>query len=233
MDGKERSEKEAEILYKALLFDLDGTLLDTIGDLAAAADETLRALGWPTHTVEEYKYMVGNGVPKLIERFLPPGHRDEETRRRAAALFFPYYDAHKQDTTAPYPGIPALLAALKARGVKLGVVSNKENALTQGVIAHYFPGVFDAVAGHTLGTPTKPDPHLVHAMRAAFGLAPEEVLYAGDSGVDIETAHNAGLAGCGVLWGFRTREELRGAGADFLVHTPDELRALALGTGRA
>ncbi len=216
-------------MYKAVLFDLDGTLLDTIGDLAAAADETLRALGWPTHTVEEYKYMVGNGVPRLIERFLPSGHQDEETQRRAAALFFPYYDAHKQDTTAPYPGIPALLTSLKARGVRLGVVSNKENALTQGVIAHYFPGVFDAVAGHTLGTPTKPDPHLVNEMRTSFGLAPGEVLYAGDSGVDMETARNAGVAGCGVLWGFRTEAELRAAGASFLARTPEELAALALG----
>lgn len=213
-------------MYRAIIFDLDGTLLDTIGDLAAAADAALRALGWPTHTEEEYKRMVGNGVPKLIERFLPPQHRDEETRRRAAQLFFSYYDAHKEDTTAPYPGIPALLSALKARGVKLGVVSNKENALTQSVIAHYFPDMFDAVAGHTLGTPTKPDPHLVNEMRAAFGLAPGEVLYVGDSDVDIETAHNAQLAACGVLWGFRTEAELRAAGAEFLVHSPAEIENL-------
>ncbi|MBD5101733.1 MAG: HAD family hydrolase [Subdoligranulum sp.] len=211
------------MLYKAIIFDLDGTLLDTIGDLSAAADATLRALGYPTHTVEEYKRMVGNGVPKLIERFLPPQHRDEETRRRAAGIFFPYYDAHKEDTTAPYPGIPELLAALQGRGVKLGVVSNKEHTLTQSVIAHYFPDTFDAVAGHTLGTPAKPDPRLVNGMRAAFGLAPGEVLYAGDSDVDIETAHNAQLAACGVLWGFRTEAELRAAGAEFLVHTPEEI----------
>lgn len=216
-------------MYKAVIFDLDGTLLDTIGDLAAAGNATLRALGYPTHTVEEYKRMVGNGVPKLIERFLPPEHRDEETRRRAGELYFPYYDAHKEDLTAPYPGIPALLRALKARGVKLGVASNKENALTQAVIAHYFPDMFDAVAGHTLGTPTKPDPHLVNEMRAAFGLLPDAVLYVGDSDVDIETAHNAQLAGCGVAWGFRTEAELRAAGAEFLVHTAEELAALVLG----
>lgn len=216
-------------MYQAIIFDLDGTLLDTIADLAAAADATLRALGYPTHTVEEYKRMVGNGVPKLIERFLPPQHRDAETCRRAAGLFFPYYEAHKEDATAPYPGIPALLCRLKARGVKLGVVSNKENTLTQSVIAHYFPDTFDAVAGHTLGTPTKPDPHLVNEMRAAFGLVPGEVLYVGDSDVDIETAHNAQLAACGVLWGFRTEAELRAAGAEFLVHTPEALAALITG----
>ena len=216
-----------------ILLDLDGTLLDTIGDLAAASNATLRAMGYPTHAVEEYKQMVGNGVPKLIERFLPPAHRDEAQQHRAAQIFFSYYSAHKEDTTAPYPGIPALLCLLRERGVKLGVVSNKENTLTQGVIAHYFPDTFHAVAGHTLGTPTKPDPHLVNEMRAAFGLAPGGVLYVGDSGVDIETAHNARLAGCGVLWGFRTEAELRAAGAQFLVHTPAELAALALEGGPA
>ena len=164
-----------------MIFDLDGTLLNTIGDLAAAANHTLAEMGFAPHTEEEYKYMVGNGIPKLIERFLPPGHRDKATQAQAARLFFPYYDAHKEDATAPYPGIPALLAALHGAGVKLGVVSNKEDALTKSVVSHYFPGLFDAVAGHTLGTPTKPDPHLVNGMRAAFGLSAQQVLYVGDS----------------------------------------------------
>ena len=113
-----------------MIFDLDGTLLNTIGDLAAAANHTLAEMGFAPHTEEEYKYMVGNGIPKLIERFLPPGHRDKATQAQAARLFFPYYDAHKEDATAPYPGIPALLAALHGAGVKLGVVSNKEDALS-------------------------------------------------------------------------------------------------------
>ena len=116
-----------------MIFDLDGTLLNTIGDLAAAANHTLAEMGFAPHTEEEYKYMVGNGIPKLIERFLPPGHRDKATQAQAARLFFPYYDAHKEDSTAPYPGIPALLAALHGAGVKLGVVSNKEDALTKSV----------------------------------------------------------------------------------------------------
>ena len=185
-------------------------------------------MGFAPHTEEEYKYMVGNGIPKLIERFLPPGHRDKATQAQAARLFFPYYDAHKEDATAPYPGIPALLAALHGAGVKLGVVSNKEDALTKSVVSHYFPGLFDAVAGHTLGTPTKPDPHLVNGMRAAFGLSAQQVLYVGDSGVDIETARNAGLAGCGVLWGFRTGDELCGAGASYLARSPEDIRVLVL-----
>lgn len=217
-------------MYQAVLFDLDGTLLDTIGDLAAAANHTLAAMGFAPHSVAEYKYMVGNGIPKLIERFLPPEHRDSAAQARAAQLFFSYYDAHKEDTTAPYPGIFALLAALRGAGVRLGVVSNKEDALTKSVIDHYFPGAFDSVAGHTLGTPTKPDPHLVNAMRAAFGLAKTQVLYVGDSGVDIETARNAGLAGCGVLWGFRTQEELCAAGAAYIARSPEDIRTLVLGT---
>ena len=218
-------------MYRAVIFDLDGTLLNTIGDLAAAANHTLAKMGFAPHTEEEYKYMVGNGIPKLIERFLPPGHRDEAAQAQAARLFFPYYDAHKEDATAPYPGIPALLAALHGAGVKLGVVSNKEDALTKSVVSHYFPGLFDAVAGHTLGTPTKPDPHLVNGMRAAFGLAKEQVLYAGDSNVDMFTANNAGLDGCGVLWGFRGRAELEAEGADCLARTPEELVKAVLGDG--
>ena len=214
-----------------MIFDLDGTLLNTIGDLAAAANHTLAKMGFAPHTEEEYKYMVGNGIPKLIERFLPPGHRDKATQAQAARLFFPYYDAHKEDATAPYPGIPALLAALHGAGVKLGIVSNKEDALTKSVVSHYFPGLFDAVAGHTLGTPTKPDPHLVNGMRAAFGLSAQQVLYVGDSGVDMQTGRNAGMVPCGVLWGFRDEAELRENGAALLASTAQELRDAALREG--
>lgn len=215
-------------MYQAVIFDLDGTLLNTIGDLAAAGNFTLRQMGFAGHTVEKYKYMVGNGIPMLLHRMLPEAERTEENERKAAELFFPYYDAHKEDTTSPYEGIPALLEHLRSAGVKLGVVSNKEDHLTKQVIGQYFPGVFDDVRGHVLGTPTKPDPHLVNEMRAAFGLAAEQVLYAGDSNVDMFTANNAGLDGCGVLWGFRTADELREAGASYLVHTPSQLEQLVL-----
>lgn len=215
-------------MYQAVIFDLDGTLLNTIGDLAAAGNFTLNQMGFAGHTVEEYKYMVGNGIPMLLHRMLPEAARTEENERRAAEWFFPYYDAHKEDTTAPYEGIPALLEHLRAANIKLGVVSNKEDHLAKQVIEQYFPGVFDDVRGHVLGTPTKPDPHLVNEMRAAFGLAPEQVLYAGDSNVDMFTAQNAGLDGCGVLWGFRTADELQKAGALYLVHTPAQLEQLVL-----
>lgn len=216
-------------MYQGVIFDLDGTLLNTIGDLSAAAEHTLAQMGLAGHTVHEYQYMVGNGIPKLIERFLPADRRSDADLAQASALFFAYYAQHKEDTTAPYPGIPSLLRALRGAGIRLGVVSNKEDTLTKQVIGHYFPGLFDGVAGHVLGTPTKPDPHLVNALRAQFGLSAAEVLYVGDSSVDIFTAHNAQLAGCGVLWGFRTEPELRDAGADFIVSDAPALQRLILG----
>ena len=162
-------------MYSAVIFDLDGTLLNTLTDLANAGNHTLEVLGFPTHPVDAYRYLVGNGIPKLIERMLPEKNRGPATQQTALSIFLRYYEAHKQDTTAPYPGILPMLQALKGAGLRLGVVSNKENSLSQEVAAHYFPGLFDAVAGHVLGTPTKPDPHLVNEMRAAFGLAPEQV----------------------------------------------------------
>lgn len=173
--------------------------------------------------------MVGNGIPKLLERCLPEHCRTPENAARMAELFYPYYNEHKQDTTKPYPGIPELLRSLKQQGLQLGIVSNKENSLTQHIAAHYFPDLFDAVSGHIPGTPTKPDPHLVHAMRRQFGLSCEQVLFVGDSDVDILTAHHAGLAGCGVLWGFRSRDELCRAGADFLAADTAQLADILLG----
>ena len=147
-------------MYSAVIFDLDGTLLNTLTDLANAGNHTLEVLGFPTHPVDAYRYLVGNGIPKLIERMLPEKNRGPATQQTALSIFLRYYEAHKQDTTAPYPGILPMLQALKGAGLRLGVVSNKENSLSQEVAAHYFPGLFDAVAGHVLGTPTKPDPAL-------------------------------------------------------------------------
>ena len=123
-------------MYSTVIFDLDGTLLNTLTDLANAGNHTLEVLGFPTHTVDSYRYMVGNGIPKLIERMLPEGNRGPATQQTALSVFLRYYEAHKQDTTAPYPGILPMLHALKAAGLRLGVVSNKENTLSQEVTAH-------------------------------------------------------------------------------------------------
>lgn len=157
-------------MYSAVIFDLDGTLLNTLTDLANAGNHTLEVLGFPTHPVDAYRYLVGNGIPKLIERMLPEKNRGPATQQTALSIFLRYYEAHQTGHHRPLPRHSAMLQALKGAGLRLGVVSNKENSLSQEVAAHYFPGLFDAVAGHVLGTPTKPDPALLNGLMAQFGV---------------------------------------------------------------
>lgn len=216
-------------MYTHVIFDLDGTLLNTIDDLADAGNHICRAHGWPVHTVDEFKHMVGNGIPKLVERFAPAG-TDGETLAQVLAEFSAWYDAHKEDKTAPYPGIPELLAALKGQGVRMAVLSNKAHALAGPVVEHYFPGMFDAVQGALPDAPVKPDPTLLRALMERLGARPETTLFVGDSDVDVLTGKNGGLTVAGVLWGFRDRQELEGAGADWIVHAPDQLAAIVAGT---
>ena len=211
-------------MYKTVVFDLDGTLLNTIDDLADAGNRVCAARGWPQHTVEEYKYFVGNGIPKLVERFSPPEARTPDQLADTLAAFQADYGAHLRDKTAPYPGIPALLARLKAAGVQLAVFSNKADPLARQVVADYFDAaLFDAVRGALPGVPTKPAPQGTLALMQAIGADPAATLYVGDSNVDVDTAHNAGLPWCGVLWGFRTRQELTDAGAEHLAADAEEL----------
>ena len=211
-------------MYKTVVFDLDGTLLNTIDDLADAGNRVCAARGWPQHTVEEYKYFVGNGIPKLVERFSPPEARTPAVLADTLAAFQADYGAHLRDKTAPYPGIPALLARLKAAGVQLAVFSNKADPLARQVVADYFDAaLFDAVRGALPGVPTKPAPQGTLALMQAIGADPAATLYVGDSNVDVDTAHNAGLPCCGVLWGFRTRQELTDAGAEHLAADAEEL----------
>ena len=211
-------------MYKTVVFDLDGTLLNTIDDLADAGNRVCAARGWPQHTVEEYKYFVGNGIPKLVERFSPPQARTPDQLADTLAAFQADYGAHLRDKTAPYPGIPALLARLKAAGVQLAVFSNKADPLARQVVADYFDAaLFDAVRGALPGVPTKPAPQGTLALMQAIGADPAATIYVGDSNVDVDTAHNAGLPCCGVLWGFRTRQELTDAGAEHLAANAEEL----------
>ena len=211
-------------MYKTVVFDLDGTLLNTIDDLADAGNRVCAARGWPQHTVEEYKYFVGNGIPKLVERFSPPEARTPDQLADTLAACQADYGAHLRDKTAPYPGIPALLARLKAAGVQLAVFSNKADPLARQVVADYFDAaLFDAVRGALPGVPTKPAPQGTLALMQAIGADPAATLYVGDSNVDVDTAHNAGLPCCGVLWGFRTRQELADAGAEHLAADAEEL----------
>ncbi len=215
-------------MYRCVVFDLDGTLLNTLDDLADAGNWVCRNHGWPTHTVEEYKYFVGNGMAKLTERFVPEAQRTPEGVRAILDEFMPYYDAHKADKTAPYPGMAEVLARLKAAGVSLAVLSNKADAMAGPVVERYYPGVFPVIQGALPGLPTKPDPTLLRRLLDRLGADAEKTLFVGDSNVDIRTAKNGGLPGCGVLWGFRTRAELEAEGADYIVDTPAALADLIL-----
>lgn len=216
-------------LYNAVIFDLDGTLLDTIQDLAAAANWVCRTNGWPQHTLEEYKRFVGDGIPKLVERFSPAEARTAPVQKKALEAFSRYYAAHKADATAPYPGIAAMLQTLREKGVNLGVLSNKEDKLADAVVRHYFDeGLFCHIQGARPGIPPKPDPASLLALLQTPGFRGRRVLYVGDSDVDILTAHRAGLPGCGVLWGFRGRDELQRAGADALAGDPHKLLEIIL-----
>ena len=214
-------------MFKFVIFDLDGTLLNTIDDLADAGNHICRARGWPTHTVDEFKLMVGNGIPKLVERFSPAG-TDRETLAAAQAEFSAYYAAHSEDRTAPYPGVPEMLAELKEAGVRMAVLSNKADNIAGPVMEHYIPGVFVAVQGALPGVPVKPDPTLLYKLMGRLGASREDTLFVGDSGVDAATGKNGGLPVCGVLWGFRDRAELESAGADRFASTAEELKQIIL-----
>lgn len=211
-------------MIHTILFDLDGTLLNTIDDLADAANWVCAQNGWPQHTVAEYKYMVGNGIPKLVERFSPAEARTPDRLAETLAQFTARYDAHKEDKTAPYPGIPELLKELKAAGIQTAVFSNKADALCGKIIEHYFgPGAFSAVRGSRPGVPTKPDPTGLWDLMRQLNADPATTLFVGDSDVDILTGHNAGLPAMGAVWGFRGAGELTAAGADALAFRPGDI----------
>lgn len=210
-----------------VIFDLDGTLLNTIGDLAVACNAVLALRGLPEHTYAEYCHFVGNGIMRLVERALPEELRTAETVAAVRADFVKYYTEHIDIHTEPYAGIPELIAELVHRGVSLAVASNKFQAGTEKLIRLFFSGVeFAAVFGQRPDVPLKPSPAVVEEILALTGVAKEHVLYVGDSGVDIETAAAAGVRGAGVTWGFRDRAELVAAGARHLVDRPDELLGL-------
>ena len=213
-------------MFSHIIFDLDGTLLNTIDDLADAGNHVCAAHGWPTHTVDQFKHMVGNGIPNLVSRFTPDGLSEEELAQ-ALAEFSAYYGEHKEDKTAPYPGVPELLDALKGAGLRLSVLSNKAHALAGPVVEHYFPGLFEYVQGALPDAPLKPDPTLLRVLMEQVGAKPETTLFVGDSATDIQTGRNAGLTACGVTWGFRPVTELRQAYADHIVETPSTLLRLA------
>lgn len=209
-----------------IIFDLDGTLINTIDDLGQACNHALSACGFPTHTIEEYPRLVGNGINKLIERALPEQHRNETTVLRLREYFVPFYDKHNCDLTRPYNGIPELLKALKAAGHTLAVASNKYQAATEKIVAHFFPNTFDVVLGERVDVPRKPDPQIVWDILASLPSTinhQPSTLYVGDSLVDAATAKAANLPFVACTWGFCTKEQLLTAQPDYMITHPLEL----------
>lgn len=213
--------------YDTVIFDLDGTLLDTLDDLMDAVNYALGQMGWPTRSREEIRTFVGNGVALLMERSAPQGATAPQIAE-ALELFKPYYNAHSRDKTAPYPGIQELLRTLREKGCTLAVVSNKFDAAVKALAQDYFPGLLDLAAGESeaAGVPKKPHPAMVLQTMAALNAHPDRTVYVGDSDVDLETAANAGLPCISVTWGFRSREFLLSHGAAPFAHSPEEIPPL-------
>lgn len=213
--------------YKGIIFDLDGTLLDTIQDLTDSVNEVMEEMGYPLHSPEDYKKKVGNGFRKLVERSLPEDARDEKTVDRAVSAFVEAYDRRYMDKTAPYEGILDLLAVLCEKGIAVGVNSNKRSDYTNALIQKFFAHIpFVDVYGEREGIPKKPDPAGALELLKLMGLKKDEVLYIGDSDTDMLTGKNAGLDTVGVSWGFRGRKELEAYGGTYVVDRPDEIPGL-------
>ena len=212
------------ITYNTYIFDLDGTLLDTLTDLAASTNYALRTHGMPEHTIDEVRRFVGNGVRKLMERAVPDG-TDNPLFDEAFATFRQHYMEHSLDTTRPYEGVPEMLAALKAKGCHLAVVSNKVMAATQELCRHFFPDTIEVAIGENEaeGIRKKPAPDTVIAALRQLGVGQERAVYVGDSDVDIATARNSSLPCISVLWGFRDRDFLLQHGAKTFISAPSEL----------
>lgn len=209
-------------MKKLAIFDLDGTLLNTITDLGKACNYALESHGFAAHPIQAYAYMVGNGVRNLMMKAQPDA--DDATIDQLLVNFKLYYDDHCLDHTKPYPGIPELLTELTQRGVALAVASNKYQEATQKIIKGAFPDVnFVAVEGQREGRQRKPDPSIIFSILEQFPTAKKDVLYIGDSGIDIETARRACIESVGVSWGFRSAAELRRANADYIVTHPSEI----------
>ena len=211
------------------IFDLDGTLLDTVADLANATNQALTQCGYPTHPTDAYYQFVGNGINKLFFRALPEEARTEENVMRIRSLFVPYYNEHNADDSRPYPGVSELLRTLQAQGVQVAVASNKYQQATAKLVGHFFPDIrFAAVYGQREGVAIKPDPAVVADILNDTGISRADTIYIGDSGVDMQTARNAEVESIGVSWGFRSVEELIDNGAEHIVHHAGEIAALIL-----
>ncbi|MCL2289552.1 MAG: HAD-IA family hydrolase [Bacteroidetes bacterium] len=213
-------------MIKLVIFDLDGTLLNTLDDLADCTNHVLQKNGYPTHDIDAYKYFVGNGVAMLVQRALPKATM-EATFSKILNDFMNHYELHKADKTAPYAGITETLKKLQEKGILLAVATNKPHELLPDLMQYYFPTIkWAAVFGNRRDVPIKPDPQIVYDILAATQIDKKDVLYVGDTAVDMETAQNAAITKVGVLWGFRTKEELERTDADYIIERPEELIGL-------
>lgn len=214
-------------MTKLVIFDLDGTLLNTIADLANSTNYALTQCGFPIHKTNEYNFFVGNGINKLFERALPEGEKTEENILRVRKYFLAHYDKNCNNYSRPYPGIPELLNTLHKKGIMLAVASNKYQQATLELINYYFPEVpFVSILGLRNGIPAKPDPTIVYETLAIAGVKKEEALYVGDSGVDMETVNNSGVRGVAVTWGFRPRQELEKFNPGHIVNNAGDILSL-------
>lgn len=211
-------------MKRLIVFDLDGTLINSLEDLADSANHVLIQHGFPTHPVDAYRYFVGDGVRKLIERILPTEERNDTQIEQCRQEFVDYYRIHMEDKTAVYGGITDLLKALKARGLKIAVATNKVHVAVEPLMAKYFPGIhFDSLIGQREGIPVKPAPQIMFDILKETGCQPSEALHVGDTATDMQLAHNAGVTPVGVLWGYRPLEELQEAGAKYIIQHPADL----------
>lgn len=211
-------------MIKLVIFDLDGTLLDSLADLADSCNYLLRNYGFPEHPLDSYRYFVGDGIHKLVERVLPKDKRQMDFVEQFFQEMVAYYDIHKADKTMPYFGIVETLETLQQQGTMLAVASNKVNKAMMPLMEHYFPTIkFTAVLGQREGIPVKPHPQIVYDILQIADVRPEEALYVGDTDVDMDTAHGAGLKAVGALWGYRDRQELTEHHAEYIIAKPMEL----------
>lgn len=215
-------------MYNPIIFDLDGTLLNSLADLMAAGNYALEQYGFPTHTEGEYQYFVGNGIPKLIERICP-SDSDSETLNRVYKSFSEYYEIHKSDLTRPYEGMRELLEELTQRGITAACNTNKDSNFAEELLRQFYGDTITEVVGAGRGFEIKPAPGAAKYLAEKYAREGFKPLYVGDSNVDMQTALNANMDVCAVLWGFRTREELEQYNPAHIAENAEQLREIILG----
>lgn len=217
-------------MFKAVIFDMDGTVADTLTSIAGFGNAALTAHGFPAFDTECYRQFVGNGADVLIRRMLASTGmpHDESTVSAVRSTYDALYEANPTKLVTPYPGIIDMLKDIRTAGIKTAILSNKPDNMTCYIAEALFPGLFDIVHGQREGIPKKPDPTSARMLCEELGVTPADCLYVGDSGVDMQTGHNAGIVSVGVTWGFRGKDELKENGADHLADTAEELRSIIL-----